>query len=80
MTRSRRCLQASLAVGTVRLRERELARQRLTAALELRERLGHGHVEETRRGDEQVLGLEITMDDISLVGGGEPASESWGRL
>jgi hypothetical protein len=26
-----------------------LARQRLTAALELRERLGHGRVEETRR-------------------------------
>jgi hypothetical protein len=32
-----------------RLGERELARQRLTAALELRERLGHGRVEETRR-------------------------------
>ncbi len=29
--------------------ERELARHRLTAALELRERLGHGRVEETRR-------------------------------
>jgi tetratricopeptide (TPR) repeat protein len=33
----------------LRLGERELARQRLTAALELRERLGHGRVEETRR-------------------------------
>jgi tetratricopeptide (TPR) repeat protein len=33
----------------VRLGENELARQRLTAALELRERLGHGRVEETRR-------------------------------
>jgi tetratricopeptide (TPR) repeat protein len=33
----------------VRLGERELARQRLTAALELRERLGHGRAEETRR-------------------------------
>jgi tetratricopeptide (TPR) repeat protein len=32
-----------------RLGERELARQRLTASLELRERLGHGRVEETRR-------------------------------
>jgi hypothetical protein len=31
------------------LGERELARQRLTAALELRERLGHGRIEETRR-------------------------------
>lgn len=29
--------------------ERDLARQRLTAALELRERLGHGRIEETRR-------------------------------
>jgi hypothetical protein len=26
-----------------------LARQRLTAALEIRERLGHGRIEETRR-------------------------------
>jgi tetratricopeptide (TPR) repeat protein len=34
----------------LRLREPELARQRLTAALELRERLGHGRVQETRRG------------------------------
>jgi tetratricopeptide (TPR) repeat protein len=33
----------------LRLGERELAKQRLTAALELRERLGHGRVEETRR-------------------------------
>jgi tetratricopeptide (TPR) repeat protein len=33
----------------LRLGERELARQRLTAALELRERLGHGRIEETRR-------------------------------
>ena len=32
-----------------RLGEIELARQRLTAALELRERLGHGRIEETRR-------------------------------
>ncbi len=32
----------------LRLGERELARQRLTAALELRERLGHGRIEETR--------------------------------
>jgi tetratricopeptide (TPR) repeat protein len=31
------------------LGEKELARQRLTAALELRERLGHGRIEETRR-------------------------------
>jgi hypothetical protein len=30
------------------LGEQELARQRLTAALEIRERLGHGRVEETR--------------------------------
>jgi tetratricopeptide (TPR) repeat protein len=36
-------------VAHLRLGERELARQRLTAALELRERLGHGRVEETRR-------------------------------
>ncbi len=33
----------------LRLGESKLARQRLTAALELRERLGHGRVEETRR-------------------------------
>jgi tetratricopeptide (TPR) repeat protein len=33
----------------LRLGERELARQRLTAALELRERLGHGRIAETRR-------------------------------
>ncbi len=33
----------------LRLGERELARQRLTAALTLRERLGHGRIEETRR-------------------------------
>ena len=33
----------------LRLGERKLARQRLTAALELRERLGHGRIEETRR-------------------------------
>jgi tetratricopeptide (TPR) repeat protein len=32
----------------LRLGERELARQRLTAALEIRERLGHGRVDETR--------------------------------
>jgi tetratricopeptide (TPR) repeat protein len=36
-------------IAHLRLGERELARQRLTAALELRERLGHGRVEETRR-------------------------------
>jgi tetratricopeptide (TPR) repeat protein len=33
----------------LRLGERELARQRLTAAHELRERLGHGRLDETRR-------------------------------
>ena len=33
----------------LRLGEHELARQRLTAALELRERLSHGRIEETRR-------------------------------
>jgi tetratricopeptide (TPR) repeat protein len=33
----------------LRLGERELARQRLTAALKLCERLGHGRIEETRR-------------------------------
>lgn len=32
-----------------RLGEREIAIQRLTAAVELRERVGHGLVEETRR-------------------------------
>jgi len=36
-------------VAHLRLGERELARDRLTAALELRERLGHGRIEETRR-------------------------------
>ena len=36
-------------VAHLRLGERELARQRLTAALELRERLGHGRLKETRR-------------------------------
>lgn len=33
----------------LRLGERDLARQRLTAALDLRARLGHGRIEETRR-------------------------------
>jgi tetratricopeptide (TPR) repeat protein len=33
----------------LRLGERALARQRLTAALELRDRLGHGRIDETRR-------------------------------
>jgi tetratricopeptide (TPR) repeat protein len=36
-------------VAHLRLNEHELARQRLTAALEIRERLGHGRIEETRR-------------------------------
>lgn len=36
-------------VAHQRLGERELARQRLTAALELRERLGHGRIDETRK-------------------------------
>ena len=36
-------------VAHLRLDEPELARQRLTAALEIRERLGHGRIEETRR-------------------------------
>jgi tetratricopeptide (TPR) repeat protein len=35
-------------VAHLLLGEKELARQRLTAALELRERLGHGRLEETR--------------------------------
>jgi len=38
----------------LRLGERELALQRLTAALELRERLGHGRIDETRRALEQL--------------------------
>jgi tetratricopeptide (TPR) repeat protein len=38
----------------LRLGERELARQRLTAALKLREHLGHGRIEETRRALEQL--------------------------
>jgi len=37
----------------LRLGERELALQRLTAALELREHLGHGRIDETRRALEQ---------------------------
>jgi tetratricopeptide (TPR) repeat protein len=41
-------------VAHLRLGERELARQRLIAALELRERLGHGRVEETRRALNQI--------------------------
>lgn len=36
-------------VAHLRLGERELAVQRLTAALEIRERLGHGRIDETRR-------------------------------
>jgi tetratricopeptide (TPR) repeat protein len=36
-------------IAHLRLNEPELARQRLTAALEIRERLGHGRIEETRR-------------------------------
>jgi tetratricopeptide (TPR) repeat protein len=39
-------------VAHLRLGERELAHQRLTAALELREQLGHGRIEETRRAIE----------------------------
>src|ERR1022692_4589053 len=38
----------------LRLGERELARLRLTAALKLRERLGHGRIEETRRAMESL--------------------------
>jgi tetratricopeptide (TPR) repeat protein len=38
----------------LRLGERELARQRLTAAQELRQRLGHGRIEETRRAMESL--------------------------
>jgi tetratricopeptide (TPR) repeat protein len=38
----------------LRLGEHELARQRLTAALRLRERLGHGRIEETRRALESL--------------------------
>jgi class 3 adenylate cyclase/tetratricopeptide (TPR) repeat protein len=37
----------------LRLNEPALARQRLTAALEIRDRLGHGRIEETRRALEQ---------------------------
>lgn len=37
----------------LRLGEHELARQRLTAALEIRERLGHGRIDETRRALDQ---------------------------
>jgi tetratricopeptide (TPR) repeat protein len=40
-------------VAHLRLGEHELARQRLTAALEIREPLGHGRIEETRRALEQ---------------------------
>jgi tetratricopeptide (TPR) repeat protein len=40
-------------VAHLRLGEHELARQRLTAALEIREHLGHGRIEETRRALEQ---------------------------
>lgn len=36
-------------VAHLRLGERELAHQRLTAALELREKLGHRHLEKTKR-------------------------------
>jgi class 3 adenylate cyclase/tetratricopeptide (TPR) repeat protein len=39
-------------VAHLRLGEHELARQRLTAALEIRERLGHGRIDETRRAIE----------------------------
>jgi tetratricopeptide (TPR) repeat protein len=41
-------------IAHLRLGERELARQRLTAAQELRERLGHGRIEETRRSMESL--------------------------
>jgi tetratricopeptide (TPR) repeat protein len=40
-------------VAHLRLGEFELARQRLTATLELRERLGHGRIEETHRALDQ---------------------------
>jgi tetratricopeptide (TPR) repeat protein len=39
----------------LRLGERELARKRLNAALEIRERLGHGRIEETRRALQPLL-------------------------
>lgn len=42
------------STSAARLNEPELARQRLTAALEIRERLGHGRIEETRRALEQL--------------------------
>jgi hypothetical protein len=41
-------------IAHLRLGERELAKQRLTAALELRERLGHPRIDETRRALEQL--------------------------
>jgi tetratricopeptide (TPR) repeat protein len=40
-------------IAHLRLGEHELARQRLTAALDIRERLGHGRIEETRRALDQ---------------------------
>jgi len=43
-------------VARLRLGERELVFQRLEAALELRERRGHGRVEETRRALEGMTG------------------------
>jgi tetratricopeptide (TPR) repeat protein len=41
-------------IAHLRLGERKLARQRLTAALELRERLGHPRIDETRSALEQL--------------------------
>ena len=43
------CVLAHLRLG-----ERVLARERLTAALEIRQRLGHGCIEETRRALEDL--------------------------
>jgi tetratricopeptide (TPR) repeat protein len=43
-------------VAHLRLKEPELARQRLTAALALREKLGHGRIDETRRALEELGG------------------------
>jgi tetratricopeptide (TPR) repeat protein len=40
-------------IAHLRLGEHELARQRLTAALELRKHLGHGRIDETRRALDQ---------------------------
>src|SRR5205085_7923626 len=56
----------------LKLGERELAFQRLTAALELRERLGHGRVEETRRALASLSQAKGNSQEVSAKSASTP--------